>query len=269
MPTDSKKTAKPAKAAVARTAKPARPRMTLAEVMSALELAGSEQTRKTYRRHGAVDPMFGVSFATLKSLLKAIGVDHELALALWETGNYDARNLALKVADPAQMTPEVLDGWARDTKARMCILYVAALTCETPHGMSRANAWLASDELALRTSGWSLVGSLALCDQTTPDAWFVERVAEIEKTIHDAPNEQRQAMNQALISLGCRTPALRNAAKEAAQRIGQVEIDHGDTACKTPEAVGYIDKAWEHSTAKGFVSPAAQERGREPMRLRC
>lgn len=269
MPTDSKKASKPAKAPAARVAKAARPRMSLAEAMSALELAGSEQTRKTYRRHGAVDPMFGVSFATLKSLLKAIGVDHELALALWATGNYDARHLALKVADPARVTPEVLDGWARDTRARMCILYVAALTCESPHGMSRAIAWLASDELALRVCGWSLVGSLALCDQATADAWFLARVAEIEKTIHDAPNEQRQAMNQALISLGCRNPVLRSAAAAAAKRIGTVDIDHGDTACKTPDAATYIDKAWEHSTGKGFASPAAHERGREPMRLRC
>ena len=29
--------------------------------------------------------MFGVSFATLKTLVKSIGVDHELALALWDT----------------------------------------------------------------------------------------------------------------------------------------------------------------------------------------
>ena len=61
-------------------AKPAAARMTLAEAMSALEKAGSAQTRKTYARHGATEPMFGVSFATLKTLVKRIDVDHELAL---------------------------------------------------------------------------------------------------------------------------------------------------------------------------------------------
>jgi hypothetical protein len=61
--------------------------MTLSEAMRALEQAGSEQTRKTYARHGATGPMFGVSVATLKQLVKRIGVDHELALELWSTGN--------------------------------------------------------------------------------------------------------------------------------------------------------------------------------------
>jgi hypothetical protein len=68
--------------------KPAKARMTLAETMRELEKAGSAQTRKTYARHGATGPMFGVSFATLKTLTKRIDVDHQLALALWATGNF-------------------------------------------------------------------------------------------------------------------------------------------------------------------------------------
>jgi len=68
-----------------RAARPAKPRLTLAQTMTALEKAGSEQTRKTYLRHGAKPPLFGVSFATLKTMHKAIGVDHELAVALWDT----------------------------------------------------------------------------------------------------------------------------------------------------------------------------------------
>jgi hypothetical protein len=76
-------------------------------------------------------------------------------------------------------------------------------------------------------------------------------------------------MNRALIAIGCRSPGLRKLADAAAKRIGKVEIDHGDTACKTPDAAEYIERTWAHSTAKGFPSPAAHERSREPMRTRC
>ena len=55
----------------------------------------------------------------------------------------------------------------------------------------------------------------------------------------------------------------------AAKRIGKFEVDHGDTACKTPDSAQYIDKSWTHSTSKGFASPAAHERARESMRTRC
>jgi 3-methyladenine DNA glycosylase AlkD len=244
-------------------------RMTLAETMSALEKAGSAQTRKTYARHGATEPMFGVSFATLKTLVKRIGVDHELALALWATGNLDARNLAVKIADPARMKTSDLDRWASTPMLRGCGNYVAYLAVEGPHARGRADTWITASTETKRCSGWLLVAAMAMCDETTPDSWFVARLAEIEKSIQASPNAQREAMLNAVIAIGCRGAALRKAAAAAAKRIGKVEIDHGNTACKTPELTSALEKTWARATSKGFESPAAQERARESMRTRC
>ena len=255
--------------AAPKAAKKLLPRMTLAETMSALEKAGSAQTRKTYARHGAAGPMFGVSFATLKTLVKRIRVDHELALALWDTGNFDARNLAVKVADPARMSSADLDRWAQAPTVRMCSGYVAHVAVESPHARAKADHWLAASDDAQQCVAWGLVGAMAMLDEATPDAWFAERLADIEKTIHGAPNAQREAMNHAIIAIGCRNAFLRQKATAAAKRIGKVEVDHGDTACKTPDAAQVIDKSWTHSTSKGFASPAAHERARESMRTRC
>lgn len=269
---DAKELAMPTTTKTAPARKPAKaaaPRMTLAETMSALEKAGSAQTRKTYARHGAAEPMFGVSFATLKSLLKRIGVDHELALALWDTGNFDARNLAVKVADPARMSPSDLDRWAKASTPRMCAGYVAYLAAEGPHARSRSDAWLSARDEASRCAGWSLVGAMAMRDEQTPDAWFAQRLAEIEASIQASPNAQRDAMLGTLVAIGCRSAALRKAVTAAAKRIGKVEIDHGDTACKTPELAATLEKTWNHAASKGFDSPAAQERARESIRTRC
>jgi 3-methyladenine DNA glycosylase AlkD len=255
--------------AARKTAKPAAPRMTLAQVMSTLEKAGSEQTRKTYARHGVTGAMFGVSFATLKTLLKRIGVDHELALALWDTGNFDARNLAVKIVDPAAMSASDLDRWAKASIPRMCGPYVEHLAVEGPHARKKVDAWRASSEPALRCRGWGLVGAMAMRDEDVPDAWFAERLAEIEESILASPNAERAAKLSALIAIGCRSAALRKAVTVASKRIGKIEIDQGDTACKTPEPVPTLEKTWGHSTSKGFASPAAQERSRESMRTRC
>jgi 3-methyladenine DNA glycosylase AlkD len=252
-----------------RSSKPAPAPLTLSELMAELEKAGSEQTRKTYARHGVVQPMFGVSFATLKALLKRIGVDHELALALWETGNFDARNLAVKIVDPARMTVDQLDDWAQDPGARMCNSYVAHVAVEGAHAQTCVKRWLAAANETKRCVGWGLVCALASRDATMADEWFAKRLVEIESVIHRAPNAERYAMNNALIAIGCRSSGLRLAASAAAQRIGKVEVDHGDTACKTSDAASSIDKAWGHAKAKGFSSPAAQERKRESMRTRC
>lgn len=252
-----------------RPARPAAARLTLAEALAALEAAGSEQTRKTYARHGVTSPMFGVSFATLKTLSKRIGVDHELALALWASGNFDARNLAVKVVDPAAMTIADLDRWAKDPTARMCSSYVAYVAAEGPHAHACAARWLAMEREHPRGIGWYLVGALAMIDATLDDAWFRPHLAAIEQRIQAAPNAEREAMNRALIAIGCRSPALRDAATAAARRIGRVDIDHGDTACKTPDAGTSIDQAWQHAVAKQAASPAAQERARASMRTRC
>jgi 3-methyladenine DNA glycosylase AlkD len=243
-------------------------RITLEQTMKELEKAGSEPTRKTYARHGATGPMFGVSFATLKTLVKKIGVDQELAAALWSTGNFDARNLAVKIADPATIAPALLDRWSSDMTMRMCSGYVAALAAEGPHGAAKAKEWLAKGS-PRRASGWTLVGHRASLDATADDAEFLSRLAEIEKTIHAAPNAEREAMNAALIQIGGRNAALKKSALAAAKKIGKVTVDHGDTSCETPDAAERIEKAWAHSKSKGFASPAEQERSREPMRTRC
>lgn len=244
-------------------------RMTLKEVMASLEKAGSAQTRKTYARHRAPEPMFGVSFADLKLLMKRIRVDHELACALWETGNFDARNLAVKVVDPARMSPADLDRWARTPYAPMCHDYVAAVAAESPHGRTRADAWLASRDEGEQRAGWSLVAALAMRDETIPDSWFEARLATIEESIKTAPNDHRTPMNQSLIAIGGRSAALRKTALAAAKRIGDVDIDMGDTYCKQRDAAEYIHKMWSHAEAKKFASPSAQERARETMRTRC
>jgi 3-methyladenine DNA glycosylase AlkD len=244
--------------------------MTLADAMRALEEAGSAQTRKTYLRHGATEPLFGVSFATLQVMRKRIGVDHDLGLALWATGNLDARNLAVKIVDPARITSSDLDRWVLEWSApRMCAGYVGMLAAETDGARERAEAWLAADDEAARSAGWTVVAQLAMRDESVPDSFFAALIDRIARSIHGAPNREREHMHNALIAIGCRHPSLRAAARGAAERIGPVEIDYGDTACKTPDAGDSIDKAWAHATSKGFDSPAAQERKRERLRLRC
>lgn len=261
MPTTKSAAKKPAKAPASR--------MSFDDAMRALEKSGSAQTRKTYARHGAPEPMFGVSFAALKTLYKRIKVDQELAEALWETGNFDARNLALKIADPASISSRELDRWAASPTAPMCGSYVAYLAAESPHGPAKAEKWLAASDETTRSAGWSLVGALAMIDESIADAWFAQRLAQIEREIHSAPNAHRSHMNQAVIAIGCRNAAFRKLALAAAKRIGKVEVDHGDTDCKTPDAAEYIEKCWARAKTKGGDSPAAQERARESMRTRC
>jgi len=267
--TVARKTAARARATKPKTQTTPKTRWTLAETMAALEKAGTAQARKTYARHGAAGPMFGVSFATLRDMVQRIGVDHDLALALWETGNFDARNLAAKIADPTRLTASDLDRWAGESLPRMCGGYASMLAAEGSQGLATAKRWLAAKHEATRCAGWGLVGQLAGRDASVPEVWFAGLLPRIEREIHDAPHAERHSMVMALIQVGGRSAALRKSALAAARRIGPVDVDHGDTSCKTPDAATYIEKAWAHARAKGFDSPTAQESGRKPPRTRC
>lgn len=243
-------------------------RLSLKEVMTTLEKLGSEQTRKTWARHGAKGPMFGVLFGELFKLMKRIDVDHELARDLWATGNVDARNLAMKIADPQVMTPDELDRWGLENPLRMCALYIATLAAEGPHARGKLREWLDSSNEQLRALGWTLLGRLSDLDESFPEEELLRNIEVIAKSIHAAPNEVKSVMNRALITIGGRSAALRKAVLAAAKKIGPVEVDHGDTSCKTPDVAETLAKMWARSEAK-FGSPAAHERSMKSMRRRC
>ena len=237
--------------------------MELAEAMRALERAGTAQTRKTWARHGAPEPMFGVSFADLGKLVKRADQDHDLAVALWKTGNADARQLAVMIEDSSKTTEPQIDAWLRECGWLMTQDALCGLVAETPWGRKKADAWRKSRDERTGRAGWVLVAKLALRQPDIADDWFDGCLGEIEAGIAKAPNRKREGMNSALISIGCRSEALRKKAFALAGRIGKVEIDHGDTSCKTPDAAEYVAKTWVHAKSKGFASPAAQEQARK------
>lgn len=224
--------------------------MTPAKALAALKAAGTEQNRKIYPRHGVTSPLFGVSFADLRKLAKQIGTDHEVATSLWETGNHDARMLATLVADPAEMGRRDLDRWVAATDNYVLSDAVATLAAQTDHVASRADKWVQSRREFTAHAGWHLV-SVQTTDETVPDAYFVDRLAQIETGMDAAPNRTRHAMHMTLISIGGRNKGLRRRAVAATKRLGTPVVDHGQTSCTTPDAVPYIDRMWEHKERAG------------------
>jgi hypothetical protein len=87
-------------------------------------------------------------------------------------------------------------------------------------------------------------------DDTLPDEYFEKCLITIEKIIHQSKNFTKQAMNGAVIAIGLRNSKLEKLAIAAAKRIGKVEVDHGETSCKTPDAVAYIQKAKSRMKAR-------------------
>lgn len=220
------------------------------DAMKKLESMGTAQNRKVYTRHGVGEKQFGVSFGNLRKLAKEIKVDHGLARELWKTGNHDARVLATMVADPAKLTATEMDAWARDLDNYVVSDAFAGLVARSPHARKKAEKWGKHKGEWMGHAGWHVLAHLALEDKSLSDADLESHLATIEKEIHDRKNYTRYAMNGTLIAIGMRSAKLEKKALAAAKRIGKVEVDHGLTGCKTPDAAAYIKKGRARRAAK-------------------
>ena len=222
------------------------------KTLAKLEELGTDQNRKVYPRHGVKGPLFGVSYANLKKLAGRLGPDHPLAVELWSSGNHDARVLATMVDDPSRISERTLRKRLADVDNYVLADALASLVGRTCFRDELATDWTTDpeDEWA-GTVGWSLVAAQALEGESSPpDEYFAEKLSHIARHIAFAANRVRHSMNGALIAIGCRSRELRQAAEEAAGRIGKVEVDHGRTSCKTPDAVSYLARVWKRKAAR-------------------
>lgn len=218
--------------------------MTVQEVLATLTKLGKPQTAAIYRRHGSGDDVFGVLTSEIAKLRKKIRVDHSLAIELWKTGNAEARILSLQVFDPEKLTRSYADTLVKDGPVRFVGCYLSDLLARSPIAEETMCAWMKSPQESPREMGYGILAARLRDDpDSVSDAEAEKVLATIEKDIHRSPNWARYAMNGALISIGVFKPTLRKKAIDAAKRIGKVKVDHGETCCKTPEAVAYIEKA--------------------------
>lgn len=219
--------------------------MTFGEIMQKLEELGTEQTKSTFIRHGAKEPIYGVMVGDLKKLVKYVKKDHELALALYNSGNADAMYLAGLSVEPKLLTKDTLQDWVKMAYWYMPAEYtVAKVAAESEFALELARAWIQSDEEMVSTCGWSTYANYV---SITPDEKLdLDEISnllkQIEATIHEEKNRVRYVMNTFVISVAAYVVALHNQAVKVAENIGKVHVDVGNTACKVPIATDYIKK---------------------------
>ena len=224
------------------------------QILAELESLGTAQNRKIYARHGVAGEQFGVSYANLDKLAKRLKKQPELAQPLWASGNHDARALALKIADPKSATLDTLTAWADDLENRVSAGDLGNLTARCSCAQQAIDSWTnASEKTGLWKicAGWAALSAAAAKHANFQREFFESYLARIQAEIAGASNWVRHSMNNALLAIGCRDDEfLRDAALTVAEKIGKIEVDHGETSCKTPAAAPYIHKAWDRRKAR-------------------
>ena len=163
---------------------------------------------------------YGVAMKDIKALGAKLGRDHELALALWDTGVYEARMLASFVGDPARLTSAQMDRWCRDfDNWGFCDAMAFNLFDRTPHAWEKVDRWSRRKSEFEKRAAFALLWSLTVHDKRAADARFVEGLALIERESRDGRNFVKKAVNMALRAIGKRNRALHAAAVAVARRL--------------------------------------------------
>ena len=193
----------------------------LRAVMDELAAKASEKDRAGMARYGInVDDAFGVSVWELRRVAKPLGRDHALALALWETGNHEARILASMVDDPAQVTRAQMDAWAAAFDSwDVCDQVTSNLFDKSAHAWDAVREWSGAQDEWTKRAAFATLAALAVQDKQAPDEAFLEGLELVGREAWDGRNFVKKAVNWALRNIGKRNLRLNAAAVGTAEAI--------------------------------------------------
>jgi 3-methyladenine DNA glycosylase AlkD len=191
------------------------------DVIASLERLGNRRTRDGMARYGIhSDNALGVTMANMKVLAKRIGRNHDLAVALWDTGVYEARMLASLIDEPARVTSGQMDRWCRDfDNWGICDTVCFHLFDRTPHAWQKVAKWCDRREEFVKRAAFALLWGLTVHDKHADDEPFVEGLRLIEHAATDERHFVKKAVNMALRAVGKRNPALNAAAVALSRRL--------------------------------------------------
>jgi len=186
-----------------------------------------------------------VAVSELKKFQKRIKKDYQLALDLYDTGNYDAMYLAGLIADDERMTRKDLQRWAEKAYARVLVgATVAWVAAGSPHAWEMALKWIESAQNQVAAAGWATLSSLVSIkeDQDLNQPELKHLAQRVQRTIHKEPDAVRNQMNGFLIAVGSYVQPLMEFAIQIGEKTGPVTADLGNNSCQIPYAPDYIRK---------------------------
>jgi 3-methyladenine DNA glycosylase AlkD len=242
-----KKPTKP-KAAKAKSA-PAKAKskaVTVDEVMRQLKSLGNAAVRAQNAKSGpmgsgAGDNQFGVARGDVRKLASKIKTNHELALALWKTGNIDAQLLAtlliqvdlLSADELERMVKSVSWVWVADWLHSYVVKHHADKETLRQKWMTSKDRWTAR-------SGWQLTAGRVAKNSEGLD--LAALLGRIENEMPAAPPEVQWTMNMCLAEIGIHNPNLRQRALAIGEKLGIYRDYPVSKGCTSPFAPIWINE---------------------------
>ena len=195
--------------------------MEFEEIIKKLKSLENPKNIEGMARYG-INPKnnLGVSIYILRPIAKKIGLNHDLALKLWNSGIHDARLLACFIDNPKKVTKKQMNSWVKDFDSwDVCDQVCTSLFDKTSYAWEKAYEWSEREEEFVKRAAFSLVAGLSVHDKKTCDEKFEKFMLVITKHANDERNYVKKAVNWALRNIGKRNINLNKKAIKTAEEL--------------------------------------------------
>lgn len=182
----------------------------------------SQKAEETYTQINKETTKLG----DLRTIAKDIKKDHPLAIELWSTGNYMARQLAILVMDKKLLTQEVIDKLDQDIqnhpydeRNQLMDWLMANQLSKDKKTIELMESWENSPSALQRRTFWYYQARLRWVGQTPPPNTEYLLIS-IEERIENETPEVQWAMNFTAAQIGVFQPEFRQRCITLGERTG-------------------------------------------------
>lgn len=162
----------------------------------------------------------GIYQRDLKSLAREIGPNNALAVALFDSGIYEARLLCSKIFDPSALTPALMDSWVSTFENwEICDSFCMGFFSKSVHASEKALEWSSSEVEFIKRAGFAIMASYGFANKDEPNELFECFLMAVEREAADDRNYVRLGASWALRNIGKRNRDLLRSAIDVAERI--------------------------------------------------
>ncbi|MGM9478815.1 DNA alkylation repair protein [Pedobacter sp. GSP4] len=215
--------------------------MNLTETLSTLETLADEKVRKQHLKNGARENLFGVKMGDIRTLAKKIKTDHQLALELWETGNIDARMLAILILNPKELSAAEIEQMVSSEEFAWAADWFYNYVVKEYAGKEQfRQKWMNANDKMLARAGWSLTSGRIARDAEGLDIPAI--LDRIEGEMAKVAPETQWTMNTALAQIGINHPIYRERALAIGEKLGIYRDYPVSKGCTSPFAPIWINE---------------------------
>ena len=196
-------------------------------------MALSAKAKKIDSQFKAKDTKLG----DLRKIAKEIKKDHDLALELWSTGNYNSRQLAILIMDKKLLTQEKIDQLTEDIQSheygdrnQLTDWLMANQLTKDKRLIGLIESWEQSSSALQRRIFWYYQARLRWTGQTPPDNTG-KLLTSIEKKIAKEEPEVQWAMNFLAGQIGIHESKFRSRCIKLGEKTGLYKDEKVSKGC--------------------------------------